>query len=124
METGTIENNRRRGRSPKWTKRDNNHLPVLVKKNKKTAARTILRLFNENKADTVCLDTTRVELRVLGMFRRCINKSELIYFRNHTKRIKFAKTYKKWTKIGKEGTTQSELSLLKLTKNEQKLEKK
>ena len=34
METGTIENNRRIGRSPKWTKRDNNHLSVLVKKNK------------------------------------------------------------------------------------------
>ena len=38
-----------------------------------------------------------VELRGLGMFRRCIKKSELIYWRNHTKRIKFAKTYKKWT---------------------------
>ena len=53
METGTIENNRRTGRSPKWTKRDNNHLSVLVKKNKKTTVRTILRLFNENKTDSV-----------------------------------------------------------------------
>ena len=97
METGTIENNRRTGRSPKWTKRDNNQLlSVLVKKNKKATVRTILRLFNENKTDTVCLDTTRVELRGLGMFRRCIKKYELIYWRNHTKRIKFAKTYKKW----------------------------
>ena len=97
METGAIENNRRIGRSPKWTKRDNNQLSVLVMKNKKATARTILRLFNENKTDTVCLDITRVELRGLGMFRRCIKKSELIYWRNHTKRIKFAKTYKKWT---------------------------
>ena len=97
METGTIENNRRIGRSPKWTKRDNNQLSVLVKKNKKSTVRTILRLFNEKKTDTVCLGTTRVELRGLGMFRRCIKMSELIYL----------------------GTTQSELSLLKLTRNGQ-----
>ena len=43
------------------------------------------------------MDTTRIELIGLGMFRKCIKKSELIYWRNHTKRIKFAKTYKKWT---------------------------
>ena len=42
METGAIENNRRTGRSPKWTKRDNNQLSVLVKKNKKATVRTIL----------------------------------------------------------------------------------
>ena len=95
METGTIENNRRTGRSPKWTKRDNHQLSVLLKKNKKATVRTILRLFNENKTDTLCLDTTRVELKGLGMFRRCIKKSELIYWRNHTNRIKFAKTFKK-----------------------------
>ena len=35
METGTTKNNRRTGRSPKWTNCDNNHLSVLVKKNKK-----------------------------------------------------------------------------------------
>ena len=96
METGAIENNRRIECSPKWTKRDNNQLSVLAK-NKKATVRTILRLFDEKKTDTVCLGTTRVELRGLGMFRRCIEKSELIYLRNHTKRIKFAKTYKKWT---------------------------
>ena len=77
METGTIENNRT-GRSPKWTKRDNNQLSVLVK-NKKATVRTILRLFNEDKTDTVCMDTTRVELIGLGTFRKCIKKSELIY---------------------------------------------
>ena len=95
METGTIENNRRTGRSPKWTKRDNNQLLLPVKKNKKATVMTILQLFNEKKTDKVCLDTTRVELRGLGMFRRCIKKSELIYLRNHTKRIKFTKNYKK-----------------------------
>ena len=34
METGTMENNRRTGRSPKWTRRNNNHLSVLVKNKK------------------------------------------------------------------------------------------
>ena len=95
METETIENNRRTGCSPKWTKYDNDQLSVLVKKNKKATGWTILQLFNENKTDTVCLDSTRIKLRGLIMFRRCIKKSELICWRNHTKQIKFTKTYKK-----------------------------
>ena len=53
-------------------------------------------LFSEKKTDTVCLDTTRVKLGGLGMFRRCIKKSELIFWRSHIKRINFAKTYMKW----------------------------
>ena len=45
----------------------------------------------------VCLDTIGVKLRGLGLIKRCMKKSELIYQRNCIKQIKFAKTYMKWT---------------------------
>ena len=99
-ETGSIQNKGRTGRLPKWTKRDNNQLlSVPVKKNKKSTVRTIAiwRLFNEERTATVCLETIRLKLRGLGLIRRCIKKSEFICRRNRIKRIKFAKTYMKWT---------------------------
>ena len=91
--TGSIENKKRKGRPPKWTTRDNNRLSILVKKNRKATVRTLWRLFNENKVNTVCLDTIRVELKGLGMIRRSLKKSEFICRRNRIKRIRFAKTY-------------------------------
>ena len=96
-ETGSIEYKQRAERPPKWIKRDNNQLSVLVKKNKKATVRKIWQLFDENKTNTVCLDTIRAKLKGLGMIRRCIKKSEFICRRNFDKRIKFAKTYMKWT---------------------------
>ena len=67
-----------------------------MKKDRKATVRTNWQLFSEKKTDTVCLDTTRVKLSGLGMFRICIKKSELIFWRSHIKRINFAKTYMKW----------------------------
>ena len=96
-ETGSIENKGRTERPPKWTKRDNNQLSVLVEKNKKATVRKIWRLFNEERTATVCLETIRLKLRSLGLIRRSIKKSEFICRRNRIKRIKFAKTYMKWT---------------------------
>ena len=97
-EMGSIENKRRTGRPPKWTKRDNNQLlSVLVKKNKKATVRTVWQLFKEERAATVCLETIRLKLRGLGLIRRCIKKFEFICRRNRIKRIKFAKTHMKWT---------------------------
>ena len=92
-QTGSIKNKRRKGRPPKWMTRDNNRLSILVKKNRKATLRTIWRLFNENKVNTVCLDTIRVNLKGLGMIRRSLKKSGFICRRNRIKRIKFAKTY-------------------------------
>ena len=95
-QTGSIENKKRKGRTPKWTTRDNNRLSILVKTNRKATVRTLWRLFNENKVNTVRLDTIRVKLKGLGMIRRSLKKSEFSC-RNRIKRIRFAKTYMKWT---------------------------
>ena len=96
-QTGSIENKMRKGRPPKWTTRYNSSLSILVKKNRKATVRTLWQLFNENKVNTVCLDTIRVKLKGLGMIRRSLKKSEFISRRNRIKQIRFAKTFLNWT---------------------------
>ena len=73
-ESGTIKNNKRSGRSPRWTTRDSNRLSKLLKVHKKVNLRYIWQLFNQHRDNTVSLSTIRLKVRALGMVMRCIKK--------------------------------------------------
>ena len=93
----SFKNRRRSGRRKKLTDRQNRCLRKMQLKNSKLSSKAIASQFNSQNQTKIASSTVRLKMKNWGLPSRIAIKKPIISFRNHKKRLQWAKERKDWT---------------------------
>ena len=98
---GTVSRKVGSGAKPKLSKRDDNALKLLVKRNRKTSLRAICKIFQSSEGKKVSHVTIRNHLRNFGIKSYRCKRVPLLSVANKRKRLAWVKSnnMKDWNKI-------------------------
>lgn len=96
-ETGSNYDRTKSGRPTKTTRKEDDYIIMLSKRNRKLTAPQIAAEFNSNRATSISVSTVKSRLRSAGMNGRIAAKKPLLREINRRKRLQWAREHKNWS---------------------------